>query len=78
MDLIDRQAAIDAINNTGLPEDEKDTAQRVLEQIPPIEPEIIHCRYCKHKVIENDIWTCPFGLPGGPGFFCGYGAERRN
>lgn len=39
------------------------------------QPEIIRCKDCKHKHIENMVWTCPFGLPGGENFFCGYGAE---
>ena len=38
-------------------------------------PEIIRCKDCKHKHLENMVWTCSFGLPGGENFFCGYGAE---
>ena len=41
----------------------------------PAQPEIIRCKDCKHKHIENMVWTCQFGLPGGENFFCGYGAE---
>lgn len=38
--------------------------------------ELIRCRDCKHKNIENAVWTCPFGLPGGPDFFCLYGTRE--
>ena len=48
---------------------------------PTIEPEIVRCKDCKHRYIENMTWHCPFGLMGGEDFFCGYGslgrAERR-
>lgn len=47
-------------------------------QIPSAEPEIVRCKDCKHRHIENDVWVCPFGLPGGPEFCCAYGAERRD
>lgn len=36
---------------------------------------VIRCKDCKHKHLENMVWTCPFGLPGGENFFCGYGSE---
>ena len=39
--------------------------------------EIVKCKDCKHKHIENSVFVCPFGLPGGPEFFCGYGSERQ-
>lgn len=38
---------------------------------------LIRCKDCKHKYIENKVWQCPFGLPGGPDFWCGYGVERK-
>ena len=44
-----------------------------LEKLPSAEPEIIRCKDCKHKHLENMTWTCPFGLSGGEDFFCGYG-----
>ena len=47
----------------------------ILEQMPSAQPEIVRCKDCKYKHIENMVWTCPFGLPGGENFFCGYGAE---
>ena len=72
-ELIDRQAAIDALMerdpNCGI-----DSAE-VIKALPSAQPEIIRCKDCKHRHIENMVWTCPFGLPGGENFFCGYGAE---
>ena len=46
-----------------------------LKKLPSAQPEIIRCKDCKHKHVENMVWTCPFGLPGGENFFCGYGTE---
>jgi len=44
--------------------------------------EVVRCKDCKHRYIENMTWHCPFGLMGGEDFFCGYGslgrAERRS
>lgn len=42
--------------------------------LPSAQPEIIRCKDCKHKHLENMVLNCPFGLPGGENFFCGYGA----
>ena len=46
-----------------------------LRKMPSAQPEIIRCKDCKHKHLENMVWVCPFGLSGGENFFCGYGAE---
>lgn len=84
MELISRQAAIDAINHICPVDTEYDCTlldrvdvRYVLSELPSAQPEIIRCKDCKHRYIENEIWTCPFGLAGGPDFYCGYGAERR-
>ncbi len=37
---------------------------------------LIRCKDCKHKHIKDNVWTCPFGLPAGFDFYCGYG-ERK-
>lgn len=37
-----------------------------------LEEDIVRCKECKHKYIEDMVWRCPFGMPGGPGFYCGY------
>ena len=85
-DLISRQAAIDEIDEwikafreNGHRESAADACliQDGIIQLPPAQPEIIRCKDCKYRYIENEIWTCPFGLAGGPDFYCGYGAERR-
>lgn len=39
--------------------------------------ELIRCENCKYKRIENLVYTCPFGLPGGPSFYCGYGKRKE-
>ena len=82
-DLIERQAAIDAADKII----ERDTSgnnvvvnamiawSEYIKHLPSAQPEIIRCKDCKHKHVENMVWTCPFGLPGGENFFCGYGTE---
>ena len=78
-DLIDRQKAIDALNGLGrylLPNGFlANDVFNAIKQLPSEQPEIIRCKDCKHKYIENMVWVCPFGLPGGEEFYCGYGAE---
>ena len=85
-DMISRKAAIEKIEEifpTGPNRSEyvegiargATEAKRYIEQLPSAQPEIIRCKDCKHKHVENMVWTCPFGLPGGENFFCGYGAE---
>ena len=87
-DLIDRQAAIEVIDAV-FPVDPMKSeyaqgiacgaalAKTYIERLPSTQPEIIRCKDCKHKYLENMVWNCPFGLPGGELFFCAYGAERR-
>jgi len=59
----------------------------VLEELPSAEPnlqptcnqlatEIIRCKDCKHRFLQNGIWQCPFTIPASENHFCGY-AERR-
>ena len=74
-DLIERQNAIDAMGKA-------QWAKERLMELPPAEPEIIHCRECKHSMNnENgEPWIC--GHPDNnawnitPDHYCGY-AERR-
>lgn len=91
-DLIRRQDALDAMRgltkwyvkkeghiNEGFSYDD---VMFTLDKLPSAEPEIIRCKDCKHRYIEDMIWRCPFGLMGGENFFCGYGSlgteeERR-
>ena len=37
---------------------------------------LVRCKDCRHRYLKDNVWTCPFGLSGGPEFFCAYGAER--
>jgi len=50
---------------------------RDIEKLPSAQPEIVRCKDCKHKYIEDNVWKCPFGLSGGENFFCGYGSLGR-
>ena len=52
-----------------------DIDRQTILELPSAQPEVVRCKDCKHKHLENMVWTCPFGLPGGENFFCGYGAE---
>lgn len=36
---------------------------------------LVRCKDCKFKFLDDMVWNCPFGLPGGENFFCGYGAK---
>lgn len=37
--------------------------------------EVVRCKDCKYKYLDDMVWNCPFGLSGGENFFCGYGAK---
>lgn len=53
-------------------------AANTVRKMPTVDAvQVVRCKDCKHKYIENKVWQCPFGLPGGPDFWCGYGAERK-
>ena len=95
-DLISRQAAIDALRAsakkyTGFMEMEMytdDDAVEAIEGLPSAQPEIIHCRDCKHWQSEeyignNNVHTpniaslpCKNWLTGGD-WYCG-SAERKD
>lgn len=99
-DLISRQAAIDRINKQRehlqpdiYPQDKiGDAAYRIcaefIERLPSAQPEIIHCRDCKHWQSEeyignNNVHTlniaslpCKNWLTGGD-WYCG-SAERKD
>lgn len=38
--------------------------------------EVVRCKDCKHKFIENLVWSCIFGLPSGSDGYCSYGEKR--
>lgn len=77
-DTISRQAAIDAlIKWYGCEPSDIGAFENIIEKLPSAQSDIIRCKDCKHRYIENEVWACPFGLAGGPDFYCGYGAEGR-
>jgi len=51
-----------------------ETMDEILQMIGAVT--VIRCKDCKHKYIKDNVWTCPFGLPAGCDFYCGYG-ERE-
>ena len=81
MDLIDRQAAIERIDEALSRVIKGPCGEKILARVPSAQPEIVRCKDCKHRYVEDMIWHCPFGLMGGENFFCGYGSlgtvERR-
>ena len=90
MDLIDRQAAIDAlleevrlVDGYYVENDEvidKDDAIEAIRLLPSAQPEIIRCRDCKwwsnddYRECSSPNYDDGYVTPAG--FYCGY-AERR-
>ena len=77
-DLIDKQAAIDAIQGCR-------GCVKALEGLPSVQPEIIRCKDCKHIVehkgygnLGESAFTCEGNMDGWvlPDDFCSH-AERR-
>ena len=76
-DLISRQAAIDALSTITMYKGSIpfDTAVMRIKQLPPIQPEIVRCKDCKH--FESEYGYCDYyqwNMTGGD--FCSK-AERR-
>ena len=81
-DLISRQAAINAIENTEcelLPE-EWDELTDAITAVPSVQPEIIRCKDCKHRDPEDKKCDCGHAiiwqLPRDDNWFCA-DAERK-
>lgn len=89
MDLIDRQAAIKTLEK-GLPSEPLKSkytegitvgfglAITWIEQLPVVQPEIIHCKECIHKIKNGNHYECnywDFEDPKDDGF-CSF-AERK-
>ena len=90
MDLIDRQAAIDAlleevrlVDGYYVENDEvidKDDAVEAMRLLPSAQPEIIRCKDCKwwsnddYRECSNPNYDDGYVTPAG--FYCGY-AERK-
>lgn len=47
----------------------------LINGVPSAQPEIIRCKDCKYRHLDDMIWNCPFGLSSGEDFFCAYGAK---
>ncbi len=92
VDLIDRQAAIEAladyIHNVDKVmgagnlscDDCKDAAQSVLEEIPSEEPEIIRCKDCIHNTLPRESGNAMCELYYGmiePWGFCHRGGRKE-
>ena len=83
MSLIEKEYALEKAENQYylniIDEQTKNEIIKFIKNLPSAQAEqkIIHCENCKHKHLEKDVWTCPFGLPGGPKFFCGYGSDDK-
>ena len=53
-------------------------AVKALSALPSADAvEVVRCKDCKHKYLENMVWVCTFGLPGSPDSYCSYG-ERKD
>ena len=85
-DLISRKQAIDALEKWlhglfGITEaDGTATIFKTIRQLPPIQPEIVRCKDCKHRDPEDKKCDCGhdivWNLPRQDDWFCA-DAERR-
>ena len=83
-DLIERQAAIDAIDCSGLNLDDPEEnwmMQDRIRELPSAEPEIIRCKDCKfyspmNKETKTGICNLTMHQNFGDDWFCA-GAERK-
>ena len=93
-DCVSRQVAIDAVSDGILGEEESlvecveecnamiEWAVETLKKLPSAQPEIIHCRECKYKMLDasGDEWICSHTSNNAwritADHYCGY-AERR-
>ena len=90
-DLISRQDAIDAIEeyadrlqmvdwkeNPGVPYKAYalNWCINTIRDLPSAQPEIVRCKDCKYRYLDDSVWKCPYGYPFGD-FYCAYGEGRR-
>lgn len=79
-DMVNRAAAIDILDAYQVmvengEENPYALARLRMSELPSAQAEIIRCKNCKHRHLDDMIWDCPFGLSGGEDFFCAYGAK---
>ena len=59
-DLISRQAAIDAIGEVHPLDYNSQAIKSMIKQLPPIQPEIVRCKDCKHWIpydwMFSEVW----------------------
>lgn len=67
-----KQEAIEILDWIPTKGDEVDAMEMAIEAL---HNDIVRCKDCKHKYLDDMVWNCPFGLSGGENFFCGYGAK---
>ena len=75
-DLISRQAAMDAVAE-GLKRtfiEYKDVAEKLLNEVPSAEPEIIRCKDCRY----NNNCEIQYSAQSGDEFFCGRAERKEN
>ena len=51
-------------------------AVSAIENLPSAQPEIVRCKDCKYRYLDDSVWKCPYGYPFGD-FYCAYGEGRR-
>jgi hypothetical protein len=77
--LIDRQAAIDAVRMV-IGDNRSISVCDAIKQLPPIQPEIVRCKDCKHRDPEDKKCDCGhdilWQLPRRDDWYCA-DAERR-
>lgn len=62
-------------------EDYKNAYKYIEHEPPKPNPDLVvvtRCKDCRHRSLEDNVWACPFGLPGGPEFFCSYGMDGKD
>ena len=74
-DLIDRQAAIDAVKEAYENDEMFDGYEYRLQELPSTQPEIVRCKDCKHFAGEGMYCSCDI-IVQFDHFYC-YHAERR-
>lgn len=83
-DAVSRQQAIDALESIGSLDTEADKkyARSVFEALPSAQPEVIHCRECRHHHYESkDIPYCDridYGYGWKDNDFCSKGKRRTD
>lgn len=80
MDLIDRQAAIDAIEKKAYRHTYIEQIIDIINNLPSVQPEIVRCKDCKHRDPEDKKCDCGhdilWQLPRQNDWYCA-DAERR-